>query len=85
MCAARRVRAAARFFFQWKPHRAYHEAKYADLFEQTLYNALLGALELEGTRFFYTNPLAQTAQRSAWHSVPCCTGNMPRTLLMLPT
>lgn len=72
-------------FFQWKLHLAYHEAKYADLFEQTLYNALLGALDKEGTRFFYTNPLAQTGDRSAWHSVPCCTGNIPRTLLMLPT
>ncbi len=72
-------------FFQWKLHLAYHEAKYADLFEQTLYNALLGALDLEGTQFFYTNPLAQTGPRSAWHSVPCCTGNIPRTLLMLPT
>lgn len=72
-------------FFQWKLHLAYGEAKYADLFEQTLYNALLGALDMEGTTFFYTNPLAQTAPRSAWHSVPCCTGNIPRTLLMLPT
>lgn len=72
-------------FFQWKLHLAYHEAKYADLFEQTLYNALLGALDLKGTQFFYTNPLAQSGVRSAWHSVPCCTGNIPRTLLMLPT
>ncbi|MEP7001436.1 MAG: beta-L-arabinofuranosidase domain-containing protein, partial [bacterium] len=72
-------------FFQWKLHLAYHDAKYADLFEQTLYNALLGALDLPGTSFFYTNPLAQTSPRAAWHSVPCCTGNIARTLLMLPT
>ncbi len=72
-------------FFQWKLHLAYHEAKYADLFEQTLYNALLGALDLKGTEFFYTNPLSQVGTRSPWHSVPCCTGNIPRTLLMLPT
>jgi DUF1680 family protein len=72
-------------FFQWKLHLAYHEAKYADLFEQTLCNALLGALDLKGTEFFYTNPLSQVGTRSAWHSVPCCTGNIPRTLLMLPT
>jgi uncharacterized protein len=32
-------------FFQWKLHLAYHEAKYADLYEQTLYNALLGSLD----------------------------------------
>ena len=29
--------------------------------------------------------LRRTGPRSAWHSVPCCTGNIPRTLLMLPT
>lgn len=72
-------------FFQWKLHLAYHDAQYADLFEQTLYNALLGSLDLAGTAFFYTNPLSQTGTRSPWHSVPCCTGNIPRTLLMLPT
>jgi DUF1680 family protein len=72
-------------FFQWKLHLAYHDAKYADLYEQTLYNALLGALDLEGKHFYYTNPLDQNSQRTSWHGVPCCTGNIPRTLLMLPT
>ena len=36
-------------FFQWKLHLAYHDAQYADLYEQTLYNALFGAMDLDGT------------------------------------
>lgn len=72
-------------FFQWKMHLAYHDAQYADLYEQTLYNALLGSLALDGTRFYYTNPLDANAQRTTWHSCPCCVGNLSRTMLMLPT
>ena len=72
-------------FFQWKLHLAYHEAKYADLYEQTMYNALYGALDLDGRNFFYTNPLDANAQRTPWHNCPCCVGNIARTLLMLPT
>lgn len=72
-------------FFQWKLHLAYHDAQYVDLYDQTLYNALLGGLDQEGLHFYYTNPLAANGQRTSWHNVPCCTGNIPRTLLMLPT
>jgi DUF1680 family protein len=72
-------------FFQWKLHLAYHEAKYADLYEQTMYNALFGALDLDGRNFFYTNPLDANEQRTPWHVCPCCVGNIARTLLMLPT
>lgn len=24
-------------------------------------------------------------RRSSWHTCPCCVGNIPRTLLMVPT
>jgi DUF1680 family protein len=72
-------------FFQWKMHLAYHDAKYADLYEQTLYNALNGSLALDGTRFYYTNPLDANSQRTTWHSCPCCVGNLSRTMLMIPT
>jgi DUF1680 family protein len=71
-------------FFQYKLNLAYHDAKYADLYEETLYNALLGSTDLEGTVFNYTNPLID-GQRTAWHGCPCCVGNIPRTLLMIPT
>jgi uncharacterized protein len=72
-------------FFQWKLHLAYHDAQHADLYEQTLYNALYGSLDLAGTAFYYTNPLDANSQRAPWHNCPCCVGNIARTMLMLPT
>jgi len=71
-------------FFQYKLNLAYHDAKYADLYEQTMYNALLGSVALDGKSFCYTNPLVNT-ERTLWHVCPCCVGNIPRTLLMMPT
>jgi uncharacterized protein len=71
-------------FFQYKMNLAYHDAKYADLYEETMYNALLGATDLEGRTFYYDNPLVG-GRRTPWHACPCCVGNIPRTLLMIPT
>lgn len=71
-------------FFQYKLNLAYHDAKYVDLYEQTMYNALLGGVALDGQSFCYTNPLVNT-ERTRWHVCPCCVGNIPRTLLMMPT
>jgi DUF1680 family protein len=72
-------------FFQYKMNMAYQDAKYADLYEETLYNALLGSTDLEGKNFYYQNPLDSGPPRYPWHACPCCVGNIPRTLLMLPT
>ena len=71
-------------FFQYKLNLAYHDAKYADLYEETMYNALLGATDMDGLTFNYTNPLTG-GNRTPWHVCPCCVGNIPRTLLMIPT
>ncbi len=72
-------------FFQYKMNLAYHDAKYADLYEETMYNALLGSLDLDGKNFYYDNPLVENKPRYPWHVCPCCVGNIPRTLLMIPT
>ncbi|MDO9341340.1 MAG: glycoside hydrolase family 127 protein [Bacteroidales bacterium] len=72
-------------FFQYKMNIAYNDAKYADLYEETIYNALLGSLDLEGKNFYYTNGLSTSQSRYSWHVCPCCIGNIPRTLLMIPT
>ena len=72
-------------FFQYKMNIAYHDAKYADLYEETMYNALMGSIDNEGKHFYYTNPLSISHPRDAWHVCPCCVGNIPRTLLMIPT
>ncbi len=63
----------------------WQEARYADLYEETLYNAILGDVDLDGQNFTYTNPLDSSGKRYKWHGCPCCVGNIPRTLLMLPT
>ena len=72
-------------FFQHKLNLTYHDARFADLYEETLYNALLGSIDLEGRNFYYQNPLDSRGPRYDWHVCPCCVGNIPRTLLMLPT
>ncbi|WP_237722118.1 glycoside hydrolase family 127 protein [Sediminibacterium roseum] len=76
---------AGLIFFQYKMNLAYHDAKYVDNYEETMYNALLGSLDLEGKNFYYTNPLSSSQPRDPWHVCPCCVGNIPRTLLMIPT
>ena len=63
----------------------WQEGKYADLLEETLYNAILGDVDLEARNFTYTNPLDSGERRYLWHGCPCCVGNIPRTLLRLPT
>ena len=72
-------------FFQYKMNLAYHDAKFADLYEETIYNALLGSTDLDGKNFYYDNPLVEDKARYPWHVCPCCVGNIPRTLLMIPT
>jgi DUF1680 family protein len=72
-------------FFQHKFNLIRGDAKYADLFEETLYNAILGSIDLAGENFYYDNPLDAYVGRYAWHVCPCCVGNIPRTLLSLPT
>ena len=46
-------------FFQYKMNLAYHDAKYADLYEETMYNALLGSLDLEARNFYYPTTMLQ--------------------------
>ncbi len=72
-------------FFQRRMNLACQDARYADLYEETIYNAILGDVDLEGKNFCYTNPLDSSEARYPWHVCPCCVGNIPRTLLMLPT
>lgn len=77
--------ACGTIFFQHKMNLLYRDARYADLYEETLFNALLGSVDLEAKNFCYTNPLDSGHARYPWHVCPCCVGNIPRTLLRLPT
>ncbi len=62
------------------------DSKYIDVLERTLYNGLLSGISLDGTHFFYPNPLASMGQhkRSEWFSCACCISNMTRFLPSVP-
>jgi DUF1680 family protein len=62
------------------------DAKYLDVMERTLYNAFLSGVSLDGTRFFYPNPLESVGQheRSEWFGCACCPGNVTRFMASLP-
>ncbi len=72
-------------FFQHKMNAIYRQSRFADLYEDTFYNAILGDVDMEARNFTYTNALDSNEKRYPWHGCPCCVGNIPRTLLMLPT
>ncbi|MFC1563439.1 beta-L-arabinofuranosidase domain-containing protein [candidate division KSB1 bacterium] len=62
------------------------DAKYIDVMERTLYNALIDGISLEGNLFFYPNPLESVGQhqRSPWFNCACCTGNVTRFVSSVP-
>jgi DUF1680 family protein len=60
-------------------------SRYADVLEQALYNGVLSGVSLDGTRFFYENPLASHGGvgRKKWFGVSCCPPNIARLLASL--
>ena len=68
--------------------------KYADVMERALYNGVLAGMQLDGTKFFYVNPLevlpgisgeAKTHKhalpvRPKWFACACCPPNVARLL-----
>ncbi len=56
------------------------DAKYLDVMERTLYNALLSGISMKGNSFFYPNPLESfgTHERAAWFDCACCPTNVTR-------
>jgi DUF1680 family protein len=62
------------------------DAKYVDVLERTLYNGLLSGVSLDGTKFFYPNPLesAGNNERSPWFGCACCPGNITRFMASVP-
>lgn len=58
------------------------DRQYADVMEQALYNGALSGLSIDGSRFFYDNPLESRGghHRWTWHRCPCCPPNIARTV-----
>lgn len=59
--------------------------KYADALERALYNGVISGISLDGTKFFYENPLASlgNVHRKEWFDVSCCPPNLARLLASL--
>ncbi len=68
--------------WNWRMLLISGDAKYADLIETTLYNAMLPGISLSGDLYFYQNPLADdgTHRREPWFDCACCPPNLARTL-----
>jgi DUF1680 family protein len=71
----------------------HEDAKYIDILERTLYNAVIVGVSLEGDTFFYPNPLASdgkyrfnkgAACRQPWFGTACCPGNIARFIPSMP-
>lgn len=81
-------------FFSNKMLYLARNGKYADVMERALYNCVLAGMQLDGTKFFYVNPLevlpgisgeAKTHKhalpvRPKWFACACCPPNVARLL-----
>lgn len=74
------------FMWNWRMLLASGEARFADWMETALYNGILSGISLDGTEYFYQNPLADqgTHRRQPWFGTACCPPNIARLLLSLP-
>ncbi len=76
--------------WNWRMFLATGEAKFMDVLELALYNSVLSGMSLDGTNFFYTNPLRVTEPlptelrwsrtRVPFVSSFCCPPNVLRTI-----
>jgi len=79
-------------FFAQRMLRHSADRRYADVLERALYNGVLSGMSLDGTRFFYVNPLEVTPiaceqddlrrhvkpERQQWYTCSCCPPNLAR-------
>ena len=76
--------------FNWRMFLISGDGKYNDILERVLYNSLLSGISLDGTRYFYTNPLRLSdefpytlrwpKERTRYISCFCCPPNTVRTV-----
>lgn len=78
--------AIASVMWNWRMLLLTGDARYADLMEWTLYNAMLPGVALDGRSFFYINPLADDGwhRRQEWFFCACCPPNVARTIASIP-
>jgi DUF1680 family protein len=72
--------------WNWRMLLITGDAKYADLIEQTLLNAVLCGISIDNTGYLYENPLSDdgSKRRHEWFYCSCCPPNVARTFASLP-
>jgi DUF1680 family protein len=86
--------AIAAFQWNWRMLVATGETRYADVMEWTLHNAIAASTTMDGTAFFYSNPLQMRSGhdgsqedapsvRLPWYRIPCCPPNLARLISTL--
>lgn len=85
-------------FFAHRMLRLEERGEYGDVLERALYNGVLSGISLDGTRYFYVNPLEVFPEavqrrhdlrhvvlsRQPWFPCACCPPNIARLFASLP-
>lgn len=81
-CYCETCAAIASMMWNWRLLQATGEACYADQFERVLYNGFLSGVSLDGSHYFYVNPLQSSGgvERKPWFGVACCPPNVMRQI-----
>jgi DUF1680 family protein len=84
--------AVANLYWNFRMYLGTGRSRYLALFERVLYNAYLAGGSIDGTKFFYTNPMSSAGiknnsilsdQRSSWFGINCCPTNHARFIFGL--
>ena len=77
--------AVGNIIWNWRLLMLDGEARFADVMELALYNGFLSGVALDGTHFFYVNPLRSNGdrERESWFGCACCPPNVARLLASL--
>lgn len=84
-------------FFARRMLESFPDSRYADVMERALYNGVLSGMSLDGTQFFYVNPLEVwpeacerdffkrhvKPERQKWFGCSCCPPNLARLVASL--
>ena len=85
--------AVGNVLFNYRMFLLHKDGKYLDVAEAALLNNVLAAVNFEGNRFFYVNPLEAdgkypfnhgSAGRAPWFGTACCPSNMARLVPQVP-
>jgi len=82
--------AIANVFWNYRMFLLHGDARYIDVLERSLYNNVLSGVSINGTNFFYPNPLecdmhyhfnrGETLTRQPWFDCSCCPTNLARLM-----